>query len=359
MSPLTLVVTAVGCPGGPSILKSLRRAAAAAGRSLRLVGTDCRPAAAGRHLCDDFHVVPAGVDPEYLPVLADLCRRVGAAVVLPLASPELQPLAWERENWPCRVAVSPVSALAAVEDKAWLYGLTVRCGRPDLVPRHVLARTWPELAAAVQTMGYPARPVAVKPPLAHGSRGFRILREDRGGLAGLLEEKPDGTVTTLAEMERVLAQADPFPSYLAMEYLPGEEWSVDVLAAPGGRSLAAVPRRRVETRGGICTVSEVAANPELAAAAAGLVAAAGLEYAVNLQFRQADDGRPRLLEVNPRLAGTVAATVGAGLNLPWLTVRLSLGEDVGDLPEPVWGTRVERHWEEVYYAPAADRGGGL
>ncbi len=359
MSILTVVVTAVGCPGGPAILKALRAGADAAGEKVRLVGTDCRPTAAGRYLCDTFRVVPAGADPGFLSALSALCAEVKADVLLPLASPELQPLAGERHRWPCRVAVSPPIALTVVENKAHLYGLAEACGRPDLVPAHQLVHTWADLADAAVSLGYPANPVAVKPPLAHGSRGFRILRQDGDRLAALLEEKSDGTVTSLAELERVLAGAAPFPPYLVMEYLSGAEWSVDVLAGPGGRVLAAVPRRRVETRGGICVVSEVAANPELAAAATQVVAAAGLEYAANVQFRLAADGRPCLLEVNPRLPGTVAATVGAGLNLPWLAVGLGLGRATGTLPEPEWGTRVERHWQEVFYGQATDGGGGL
>ncbi len=363
MKALTLVVTAVGCPGGPAILKALRRGAAEAQRPLRLVGTDSRPRAAGRYLCDAFYVVPKGNDPDFLAAMEEVCRETSADVLVPLASPELQPLAGRLDQWPCRIAVSPPCALAAVEDKARLYQLAASCGRGDLVPRHQLVRTWSEMADAIREMGYPASPVAVKLPVAHGSRGFRIIREGSGRLARLLEEKPDGTVITLAELERILTETDLFPPYLVMEYLPGEEWSVDALTAPvpaqGTRLLTAVPRRRVETRGGICVVSEVARQPALEAAAAEIVQATGLTYAVNLQFRFAIDGRPCLLEVNPRLAGTVAATIGAGLNLPWLAVLLCLGEEAGNLPEPEWGVRVERHWQEVFYGPAEDCRGGL
>lgn len=360
MRPLTVVVTAVGCPGGPSIVQALREGARAAGRPLRLVGTDCRPDAPARYLCDAFATVPPGSDPAFVPSLDALCRQERADVVLPLASPELLPLAMARDTFPCAIAVSPARAVAVLENKADLYRWAAVTGLGHLVPRHRLTRTWAELARALADLGYPEKPVVVKPPVAHGSRGVRIVWPDGDLRDRLLHHKPDPTAISFPELRRLLAGSDPFPPLLAVEYLPGDEWSVDLLVSPAGQVLAAVPRRRLATWGGICVASQVEPNRPLAEAASALARAAGLAFAGNVQFRATAAGQPRLLEVNPRLPGTVAATVAAGLNLPWLAVALATGWDPGPLPEPAWGTRVERHWKEVVFrGTAEDSGGGL
>jgi hypothetical protein len=57
LSPVTVVVTASGAPGTAALLRGLR---ANGERDVRLVGTDMSERSVGRHLCDAFHLVPAG-----------------------------------------------------------------------------------------------------------------------------------------------------------------------------------------------------------------------------------------------------------------------------------------------------------
>src|SRR3989442_740066 len=56
------MVTASGAPGTAALLRALRENGE---REVRLVGTDMSERSVGRHLCDAFHVVPAGSDPAF------------------------------------------------------------------------------------------------------------------------------------------------------------------------------------------------------------------------------------------------------------------------------------------------------
>ena len=67
------MVTASGAPGTAALLQALRRNGE---REVRLVGTDMSERSVGRHLCDAFHIVPAGSHHFPDAVLAD--RRAGA-----------------------------------------------------------------------------------------------------------------------------------------------------------------------------------------------------------------------------------------------------------------------------------------
>ena len=59
VQPITVMVTASGAPGTAALLNALRRNGE---REVRLVGTDMSERSVGRHLCDAFHLVPAGSD---------------------------------------------------------------------------------------------------------------------------------------------------------------------------------------------------------------------------------------------------------------------------------------------------------
>ena len=56
----TILVTASGAPGTAALLRGLRQNGE---RDVRLVGADMSERSIGKHLCDAFHLVPAGSDP--------------------------------------------------------------------------------------------------------------------------------------------------------------------------------------------------------------------------------------------------------------------------------------------------------
>jgi carbamoyl-phosphate synthase large subunit len=62
-----------------------------------------------------------------------------------------------------------------------------------------------------------------------------------------------------------------------------------------------------------------------------------------VQFRGAEDGRPLLMEINPRVPGTIGLTVAAGSNLPAVALALAAGRDAV-LGAPRIGTRMIRYF---------------
>jgi carbamoyl-phosphate synthase large subunit len=57
-----------------------------------------------------------------------------------------------------------------------------------------------------------------------------------------------------------------------------------------------------------------------------------------------------IIEVNPRVQGTISAGLGAGINLPVLAIKQELGIPIDEAALQVkWGTRFSRYWNEVFY----------
>src|SRR5438046_176136 len=66
------MVTASGAPGTAALLRALR---ANGEREVRLVGTDMSERSVGRHLCDAFHLVPAGSAAEFPDAMLAVAER--------------------------------------------------------------------------------------------------------------------------------------------------------------------------------------------------------------------------------------------------------------------------------------------
>ena len=130
------------------------------------------------------------------------------------------------------------------------------------------------------------------------------------------------------------------------EYLPGIEYSVDCVCMDG-ETIACIPRQRVETSMGVSVESIVEKNDEIIDISKKIIKALNLSYNVNIQFKYSVDGKPKLLEINPRVSGSLISNFGAGVNMLELSLKLAYG-----LPLPSidikWGTKMMRYWSQLY-----------
>jgi len=192
LRPITVLVSASGAPGTAALLQALRRNGA---RDVRLVGTDMSERSVGRHLCDAFHIVPAGSDPGFPDAMRDVVERERADVVLPQSSFDLEGLAAHRERFPVPVLVSRPETIHRSNDKAESYDLLHRIGVPAPEFRRVNGAA--QVAEAAHELGYPDQPVCFKPVFSSGSRGFRVLDPTVDRAHQLLHERPGSVAMRL------------------------------------------------------------------------------------------------------------------------------------------------------------------
>lgn len=198
---------------------------------------------------------------------------------------------------------------------------------------------------AVATLRAAGHAACVKPPQGVFGAGFWLLDDD----APLFDQLMDPDARRIAtRVVREAVAAAPGRKLLVMQHLPGPEWSVD-LVADRGRLVAGVVRRKFET-----TQLLETGGPILAIAAA-TAAAFNLSNLVNIQLKAAGpgDADPRLLEVNPRMSGGCRQAALAGLNLPWLQMRLALGRPVPPQPSLALPLRVAAVSDAIILDPPA------
>jgi carbamoyl-phosphate synthase large subunit len=277
VNTVTVLVSASGAPGTAALLHALRDNGE---RELRLVGTDMSERSIGRHLCDAFHLVPAGSDPGFADAIRELVERERVDVVLPQSSFDLQGLAEHRDDFPVHVLVSGPDTIHRSNDKAETYELLHRIGVSAPEFRRVSGAG--EVEAAARELGYPDRAVCFKPVFSSGSRGFRILDPTVDRAHQLLNERPGSVAMRLEEAVELLPDTGG-PDLLVMELATGGERTIDGIA-DGRRVVLGHPKTREAMRAGLAMYFVTLDDPALMEIADRIVEELGIEWFFNIQL---------------------------------------------------------------------------
>lgn len=293
--PVGVMVTGAGGPAAVAVMKSLRH-----DPDVRLIAADMDPWAAGLYLVEPGArtLLPAGDAPDFAEAVLDRCLAMDASIVIPTVEAELELLAAVRESFAVAgisLLLAPEAALRLTLDKL---ALVRRCAGVVRVPKT-------ECFDASFDAASWAYPVIVQPRAGSGSRDISLVRSARA----------------LAAMRR---SAD----FIVQEYLPGQEYSIDVLADRDRHVIAAVPRVRAKVDSGVSVAGRTLRDRELEGFGRAVSEAVGLTYIANVQCRRDSCGRPALLEVNPRAPGALPLTVASGVDMPRLALDALRGRSV-------------------------------
>lgn len=349
---LTVLITGSGAPGVYGVIKGLRKVR---GRSIRLVGVDIDPDAASRYMLDAFHIVPPRTSSAFLPAVREIADREKADVILPIPTAELELFSHHRSFFPDHLLmVSPADQLRIANNKDLLYGylkgLNFSC-----VPIYRTVSSIDELVKAIKDLGYPQKRVCLRKPVGTGAQGFRILDAKADRLDILLNSNPDATTTTIEEILFILKKAPVFPELIVQEYLPGDEYDVDILCENGSCHVI-LPRRNERMLWGMSLVSIFVNNQEIINLSKKILKKLKLSYIVSLTFKYSNSGNPMILEINPRVPASVSAALGLSVNLPAMALKLILNESF-QLPAIQWNVKMLRFWDEVMIRPEESTGG--
>jgi len=272
----------------------------------------------GRHLCDAFHLVPAGSDAGFPDAMREVVETEQVDVVLPQSSFDLEGLAAHRERFPVPVLVSRPDTIHRSNDKAESYALLHRIGVPAPEFRRVNGAA--QVAEAAGELGYPDRPVCFKPVFSSGSRGFRVLDPTVDRAHQLLHERPGSVAMRLEEAVELLP-TEGGPDLLVMELATGGERTIDGIA-DGERVVLGHPKTREAMRAGLAMYFVTLDDAALMEIADRIVEELGIEWFFNIQLVG-----EHVIEVNPRISTIVYQD---DVNLPYLGVKRALGEITDD-----------------------------
>ena len=237
--------------------------------------------------------VPYPGKPGFVEAFNKVIDEYGIDLIYPAHDSACLALTQEQDKLHARVVTSPIETVDTCRSKTKTYEFFKD---EDFIPK-----TFP---SADDIVNYP---VFCKPVVGQGSEGAM-------------------KVTSREELDLLLSGDE---QYVICEYLPGDEYTVDCFTDRNGVLRSSVIRRRERIRAGIAVRSRIIPlDDQVKAIAEKINSKMVFSGAWFFQLKRNTSGEYRLLEISPRIPGTMGTTRNLGINYPMLTIFDMLGYDV-------------------------------
>jgi carbamoyl-phosphate synthase large subunit len=228
--------------------------------------------------------IPSIEKPGWLEALNELIARQAIDYLFPAYDDIVVALAENADRIHARIVTSPLETCLITRSKSQTY--------------RALFNVVPVPRICDPSVPITQFPVFVKPDKGQGSQNTHLVSD--------------------AEQLALVLRRDP--TALVLEYLPGEEYTIDCFSDREEGLLFCAGRERTRTRSGISMSSHITSAPEFRDFALAINSALSFHGAWFFQLKRDAKGHLKLLEIGPRIAGTMALHRVLGVNFPLLSL---------------------------------------
>ncbi|MBI5642879.1 MAG: ATP-grasp domain-containing protein [Deltaproteobacteria bacterium] len=270
-----VMVTGIGGPAGRSAVEYFKR------KGEFLIGTDVRETGPA---VDEFALLPLAKEPSFTAALLHLIKEKRPGLFVPTVTEELDTvsaLKGEIESLGCRVFISPPASVKIANDKLRTAVFMSINNIP--VPATYSGDTHRE--TVIRELGLP---LLAKPSFGRGGRGVVVFESAKEALG----ENRKGIIF--------------------QEFIPGDEFDVNMYIDRRGIIRAAVALKKTELKEGVVGNAlrvERAVRTDAVELCKRAARSLNLEGPLDFDVRLRADGTPALLEINARLGGNVLSAV--------------------------------------------------
>jgi carbamoylphosphate synthase large subunit len=271
MANTVTMVTGVGGPAGRAVSQYFQQ------NGIEVLRADMRPLNGS----ENFRLLPPAHDVDFVGALDHLLDESDVGLLVPTVTEELPKVAEHREpirKKNCTLFVSPPDAVRIANDKWATVRALIAHGVP--VPSSYCGESKEEL---LESLSFP---ILSKPRFGRGGRGIAIHRSN-GDLPLSLST-----------------------DCIYQEFLPAEEYDVNLFAEPGGINPTSVVLRKTALKDGLvgnALTVERDNDHEVSELAEAAISALSLEGPIDIDIRRGADGRAFILEINARVGANVRA----------------------------------------------------
>lgn len=244
-----------------------------------------------------FYRVPLARDDAFQAELTKIVDEEKPEYIIPTVDEELGFFSQSNAAYMDRIVISKPETIKTCLDKKLLYDFFK--GKP-YCPRFMVAYDAKQLKGL-----FGEEPVFMKPRIGRGSRGVKYFDN--------VESIPRESINT---------------DNVFCEFLPGQEYTADTLCDMKGKLLVTVPRKRLDTNQGISTLGETERREDIIKSINDICESLRIRGPSNIQFKLDREGKPKLVEINPRFSGGLPITASSGINTVEILAEMLSGKKI-------------------------------
>ncbi|MDW0155496.1 MAG: ATP-grasp domain-containing protein [Nitrososphaeraceae archaeon] len=304
----TILVPGASAPAAINTIKSLKMVK----YPVRIVSSDTNPISAGFYMSDAHELLPEIESKSYIPRLFEIITKHKISILMPSSGYDIYHYSKYKKK------LLKLGALPVVSDV-----MTMEICRDKMQTYHHLSKKFDLPLTTLDSKKLEGFPLIAKPRYGKGSKG--IVKIENPLDLRYIQSKQNG--------------------FIFQEYLPGTEYTIDVLSDLNGEPLIAVPRIRVQTKAGISTVGKIIKDENISETCKSIAKYLKIKGPCCIQMKESNEGTLKLVEVNPRLGGGTIFTALAGANFPAMILDMAMGKRI-KTPR-ISEITVVRYFEEI------------
>jgi len=291
----------------------------------KVLATNCVPDATGMIAADQAFLVPPAYDNGFMERLLEICRQHRPRLLCSLHDLEVSVLSKHSKEF-MELGIFPVIASPEFCDVCMDKYATVRFAEAHGLTAGKTYLSVQDARAAIHDKII-CFPVVLKPRYGFGSIGLYEAHDDRE-----MEMRFDLLQLEIARTTIAMANAKAEKStILIQQKLQGTEYGLDVINDLQGDFATCFIERKLGMRAGETDIAEIVEDEELFALGRRLGEIARHPGVLDVDVI-VEDGRPYLLEMNPRFGGHYPFAHMAGADIPSALIAWADGQQ----PEPSW-----------------------
>jgi len=303
-----VLVPGASAPAAINTIKSLKMV----NYPVKIISSDTNPVSAGFYLSDAHEVLPEVENQSYTTRLFEIISKHNIGILMPSSGYDIYNFSRNKGNLLDRGAVAVVSDEDVME----------KC-RDKMETFTFLSQKFASPYTTVDPNKIIEFPLIAKPRFGKGSKG--VVKIDNDDDLKYVQSKNDNLIF--------------------QEYLPGTEYTIDVLSDLEGEPIIAVPRIRLQTKAGISTIGKIVKDDSISETCKSIAKYLKIIGPCCIQMKETKDGILKVVEVNPRLGGGTIFTALAGANFPAMILDMVNGKKVE--PPVISEITVVRYFEEI------------
>ncbi|MGA7603902.1 MAG: ATP-grasp domain-containing protein [Nitrososphaeraceae archaeon] len=302
------MVPGAAAPAGINTIKSLKMSNFGG----KIVATDSTSLSAGFFMADVNEILPEADAQYYVKRLFEIVEKHHVQVLMPSSGYDIYPYSDNRE------ALARIGATAVVSDRD-----TLEICRDKLLTYKKMSGKYNLPFTTADPDKVKSFPVIAKPRFGKGSRNVIKVNNE-------------------ADLRYISSN---FGNTIFQEFLPGVEYTIDVLSDMNKKPIIAVPRIRLQTKAGISTKGRIIRDADLETTCMNMAREIGIRGPSCIQMKESSEEQLKLIEINSRLGGGTIFSTLAGANIPSMILEMLSGTYID--PPRVSEITVVRYYEEI------------